>query len=214
MGLTSVSIGTTNTSFAHLLQLVRSARFFALLLALAANWPACAMDGASSAGAAAGTAAETSPKATNSAAPITAPRIADHVLIEKSARKLSLIADGKVLKTYAVALGRHPLGAKTKQGDGRTPEGLYTIDSRIAKSGFHRALHISYPNEQDKSHAAALGVNPGGEIMIHGIRNGLGFVGSLHRRRDWTGGCIAVTNPEIEEIWKAVPDGTPVEIRP
>jgi murein L,D-transpeptidase YafK len=116
------------------------------------------------------------------------------------------------LKTYVVALGRHPDGKKAEEGDGKTPEGTYTIDRRKIKSNFHRALHISYPNGSDAAQAKLRGVSPGGDIMIHGLPNLLSFVGQYHTIRDWTQGCVAVTNQEIEEIWRAAPDGTPVEI--
>lgn len=101
-----------------------------------------------------------------------------------------------------------------EEGDGRTPEGVYSIDRRKVKSTFHRALHVSYPNDDDLAQAKARSVSPGGDIMIHGLPNGLGFLGKLHLKGDWTAGCIAVTNPQIEEIWRAVPDGTKVEIVP
>ena len=139
---------------------------------------------------------------------------ADRVVIVKHERSLSLMSGGDVLKNYSVSLGGNPVGAKTQEGDRKTPEGLYRIDYRKPDSAFHRALHVSYPSEKDKSHAASLGVNPGGLIMIHGIRNGLGMIGRWHRLVDWTNGCIAATDAEIEQIWSAVPDGTPVEIRP
>lgn len=113
-----------------------------------------------------------------------------------------------------MALGSQLNLPKERQGDGRTPEGLYIIDGRNASSAFHRALHISYPNVADRARATAGGFAPGGDIMIHGIRNGLGWIGSLHRIFDWTKGCIAVTDGEIEEIWNAVPNGTVVEIKP
>ena len=112
-----------------------------------------------------------------------------------------------------MSLGREPVGPKKAEGDRRTPEGVYTIDTRIERSAFHRALHISYPNVADRAAAQSAGVSPGGAIMIHGIRNGLGWLGRAHRLIDWTSGCVAVTNPEIEELWRAVRDGTPVEIR-
>jgi murein L,D-transpeptidase YafK len=127
---------------------------------------------------------------------------------------MELMHDGKVLETYKVALGGEPVGPKTQQGDHRTPEGVYVIDRRNSHSQFHRALHISYPNAEDKARARKLGVSPGGDLYIHGLPNGYGFVGSAHRARDWTDGCIAVTDPEIEEIWRLVDNGTPVDIRP
>jgi murein L,D-transpeptidase YafK len=138
----------------------------------------------------------------------------DLVLVLKREHKLLLLNGEKVIKTYAVALGRGGLAPKQQQGDRRTPEGLYRIDRRKEDSSFHLALHISYPNDVDRERARKLGVNPGGDIMIHGITNGLGWLGSKHRRIDWTDGCIAVTDAEIEEIWTLVSDGTPVEVRP
>lgn len=140
--------------------------------------------------------------------------VADRVVVEKAARTLSLYHEGRLLKTYNVALGPNAKGRKEREGDGRTPEGTYVIDSRKADSAFHRALHISYPNAHDRTHARLLGVSPGGDIMIHGLPNGMGFIGKAHRLRDWTQGCIAVTNDEIEEIWRVVPNGTPIEINP
>jgi len=119
-----------------------------------------------------------------------------------------------LLKTYVVSLGRHPVGPKEREGDKRTPEGLYTIESHNPRSSFHRALKVSYPSAADRLAAEKRGVAPGGDIMIHGLRNGLGLIGRLQRGLDWTAGCIAVTNPEIEEICRVVPDGTPIEIRP
>ncbi|MFZ2948029.1 MAG: L,D-transpeptidase family protein, partial [Desulfuromonadaceae bacterium] len=139
---------------------------------------------------------------------------ADKILIEKKERRLTLISKGKVLKTYQIALGGNPNGPKERQGDNKTPEGTYVIDSRNKNSRYHRSLHVSYPNEKDKKRAKELGVSPGGDIMIHGIKNGLSWVGDLHTEVDWTKGCIAVTDEEIEEIDKLAPNGTIVEIRP
>jgi tetratricopeptide (TPR) repeat protein len=139
---------------------------------------------------------------------------ADKILIEKKERRLSLISRGKVLKTYQIALGGNPNGPKERQGDNKTPEGTYVIDSRNKDSHYHLSLHISYPNEKDKKRAKELGVSPGGNIMIHGIKNGFSWVGDLHTEVDWTKGCIAVTDEEIEEIEKLAPNGTIVEIRP
>jgi tetratricopeptide (TPR) repeat protein len=139
---------------------------------------------------------------------------ADKILIEKKERRLTLISRGEVLKTYKIALGGNPNGPKERQGDNKTPEGTYIIDSRKRDSRYHLSLHISYPNEKDKQRAKELGVSPGGDIMIHGIKNGLSWVGDLHADVDWTKGCIAVTDEEIEEIEKLVPNGTVVEIRP
>jgi len=139
---------------------------------------------------------------------------ADRVVVWKSKRQLELYANGRLVKSYVVALGRNPVGPKLQEGDKRTPEGLYAVESHNPRSSFHKALKVSYPSPTDRVAAAKRGVAPGGDIMIHGLRNGLGFIGRLHRRLDWTAGCIAVTNPEIEEIYRAVPDGTPVEIHP
>lgn len=140
--------------------------------------------------------------------------IADRILVEKGARRLTLLRDGASFRTYHVALGRNPRGPKREEGDGKTPEGIYTIDRRKADSDFHLALHVSYPNENDAAQAAARGRSPGGDIMIHGQRNGLGLFAEITQRRDWTAGCIALRNAEIEEIWRLVPLGTPIEIRP
>jgi tetratricopeptide (TPR) repeat protein len=139
---------------------------------------------------------------------------ADRILIEKNRRRLTLISQGEVLKTYKIALGGNPIGPKERQGDNKTPEGTYIIDSRNKDSRYHLSLHISYPNEKDKQRAKKLGVSPGGDIMIHGIKNGFSSVGDLHTEVDWTNGCIAVTDEEIMEIEKLVPNGTTVEIRP
>lgn len=139
---------------------------------------------------------------------------ADRIVIEKKQRRLRLIAQGEVLKTYKIALGGDPNGPKVKQGDNKTPEGTYSIVSRNKDSRYHLSLHISYPNERDKKRANELGVSPGGNIMIHGIKNGFDWVGDFHANSDWTKGCIAVTNEEIEEIGKLARNGTVVEIRP
>jgi murein L,D-transpeptidase YafK len=139
---------------------------------------------------------------------------ADLILIVKSERTMTLMRQGKVLKTYKVALGQEPRGAKTQLGDNRTPEGEYTIDLRNPHSQFHLALRISYPNQAHRERAGKLGVDPGGAIMIHGLPAAYAWLGPMHRHTDWTLGCVAVTNPEIEEIWKMVPLGTRVEIRP
>jgi len=138
----------------------------------------------------------------------------DRILIEKSARRLMLISQGEVLKTYKIALGGNPVGPKERQGDDKTPEGTYVIDGRNKDSRFHLSLRISYPNEKDKIRAKELGVSPGGDIMIHGIKNGLSWVGDAHAKVDWTNGCIAVSDEEIEEIERLAPNGTVVEIKP
>ena len=139
---------------------------------------------------------------------------ADKVLIEKQARRLTLLARGEAIKTYTIALGGNPVGPKEREGDNKTPEGSYIIDGRNGNSGYHLSLHISYPNAQDIERARELGVSSGGDIMIHGIKNGHGKLGTAHAERDWTEGCIAVSNPEMEEIYRLVPNGTVVEITP
>jgi murein L,D-transpeptidase YafK len=139
---------------------------------------------------------------------------ADRIVIVKSTRTMILMNNGKILKSYKVALSAHSIGGKERVGDDKTPEGLYTVDWKNAQSKFHRALHVSYPNAADREHARKLGVDPGGEIEIHGIGAKFGYLGALHRQIDWTAGCIAVTNEEIDEIWKLVAVGTPVEIKP
>jgi murein L,D-transpeptidase YafK len=139
---------------------------------------------------------------------------ADRVVVRKSARVLEVYEGDRLLRTYGVSLGRTPVGHKQQEGDGRTPEGRYVIDYRKLDSSFHKALHISYPAPADVAAAARRGVSPGGLIMIHGMRNGLGFIGGLHRFVDWTDGCVAVTNREIDEIETLVPIGTSVSIEP
>ena len=143
-----------------------------------------------------------------------APIKADSVLILKKGHLLELLSAGKVIRTYHVALGTGGLAPKQKEGDARTPEGHYVIDSRNAQSHYYKALHVSYPNAADRERATKAGVTPGGAIMIHGLPNGKGAIGPAHRLYDWTLGCIAVTDSEIDEIWTMVPVGTPVEIRP
>lgn len=142
------------------------------------------------------------------------PMTVTKVLVEKGARQLTLLSHGRVVRRYSISLGRNPEGPKIRQGDGKTPEGTYVIEGRNANSRFHRALRISYPNEDDIRRAEQRDVPPGGDIMIHGLREDLAFIGDVHRMVQWTDGCIAVTNKEIEEIWRLVPDGTVVEIKP
>jgi murein L,D-transpeptidase YafK len=136
------------------------------------------------------------------------------VLVLKSARRLLLLRGDQVVRDYQIALGGNPVGPKRHHWDRRTPEGRYRIDSRVEDSSFYRALHISYPNQADLEFAQRAGVDPGGDIMIHGLPNGEGWVGEEHRDFDWTNGCIGVTDDEMSEIWELVDDGTPIEIRP
>ncbi len=141
---------------------------------------------------------------------------ADKILVKKSERKLYVLKDGRPIRTYKVSLGVNPKGHKLRQGDNRTPEGLYYLDTRNPGSRFHKALHISYPNAQDRMDAAQRGVSPGGQVMLHGMGRG-GRARDLEdvlRGADWTAGCIAVTNAEIEEIWGYTTNGTPIEIQP
>jgi murein L,D-transpeptidase YafK len=140
--------------------------------------------------------------------------LADQVVVHKERRELHLLKGTDTVKTYRIALGRNPIGPKRTEGDGRTPEGNYVLDYRKLNSSFHLALHISYPNVSDRAQAKQRDVSPGGLIMIHGLPNGMGWLGRIYNIRDWTDGCIAVTNSEIEEIWAAVPDGTPVSLLP
>jgi murein L,D-transpeptidase YafK len=137
---------------------------------------------------------------------------ADFVFIDKSERRLELHRDGLVLRRYEIALGGNPLGPKRAEGDRRTPEGDYIIDRRNAQSAYHLSLHINYPNEADRAESARLGVPPGGDIFIHGLPNRypLGWAPKL----DWTLGCIVLNDAEIAEIWRLVPDGTPIRIVP
>ena len=142
------------------------------------------------------------------------PGSVDRVVVYKSQRKMVLLAGGKEVKSYLVALGGDPTGAKQRQGDHRTPEGRYTLDFRNPQSRYYKSLHISYPNSQDALEAKKRGISPGGDVMLHGLPKGYGWMGSKHRLQDWTDGCIAVTNQEMDEIWKLVHVGTPIEIKP
>ncbi|MBT9145953.1 MAG: hypothetical protein DDT42_01831 [candidate division WS2 bacterium] len=139
---------------------------------------------------------------------------ADKVIVIKSKRVLILLKDSEILKIYRIALGKNPAGHKNQEGDQKTPEGNYFITSRNQQSKYYLALNISYPNEFDIQNAKKLGVSPGNNIAIHGLPKDLEDLGKFHRRMDWTDGCIAVTNKEMEEIWQLVADGTPIEIKP
>ncbi|WP_298267586.1 L,D-transpeptidase family protein [Geobacter sp.] len=138
----------------------------------------------------------------------------DRVLVYKSKRLMELRNGSEVIRSYRVALGRNPVGRKVRAGDCRTPEGIYRLDRRSAASRFYRSIHISYPNAADRAAARKLGVAPGGDIMIHGLPKGFEDLEEWHVITDWTKGCIAVTNAEISEVWRLVPDGTPIEIKP
>ena len=140
--------------------------------------------------------------------------LVDRVLVEKSKRTLTLLRGDRKVAVYRIALGRDPVGRKAMQGDNRTPEGLYFIDYKIRNSTYHRALHLTYPNPGDRARADSLGVSPGGDIMIHGLGKKHDWMGETQHLFDWTNGCIALTDAEIEEIWDVVPLWTPVEIKP
>jgi murein L,D-transpeptidase YafK len=140
--------------------------------------------------------------------------IVDRVVVYKQRRTLALLARGKEVRSYKIALGTEPIGPKVQQGDHRTPEGSYVLDSRNPNSHFYKAFHISYPNAADAAAAKKMGVHSGGDIMLHGLPKEYAWVGKTHVLHDWTDGCIAVTNQEMDEIWKLVRVGTPIEIKP
>ena len=140
--------------------------------------------------------------------------VADTIKVFKARREMHLLTDGKVMASYRIALGGVPLGHKHQEGDERTPEGRYVIDWRNPQSRYFLSLHISYPDEIDRKNAAERGVSPGGDIMIHGQPNGFAAGSPVLQKMDWTNGCIAVTNAQMQEIWDSVPDGTPIEIKP
>ncbi|MDX2373112.1 L,D-transpeptidase family protein [Psychrobacter sp. PP-21] len=144
--------------------------------------------------------------------PIPTSTVIDKVFVDKSDRVLQLIERGNVIRSYRIALGDSPVGHKQQEGDQRTPTGIYTLDYKNENSIAYRSIHISYPNAVDKAHAKSLGVSPGGDIMIHGQMNGFGHLSWLNQSRDWTDGCIAVTNDEMDTIMAAVKVGTMIEI--
>lgn len=139
---------------------------------------------------------------------------ADLLVVHKSARRLVVYAHGSVVRSYAIALGHNPVGPKRHAGDHRTPEGWYVIDEHNPNSAFHRSLHLSYPSARDAARAHRAGYAPGGDVMIHGTRNGAGWLARLRRPADWTDGCIAVSDAEMDELYALVPDGTPIDVRP
>ncbi len=138
----------------------------------------------------------------------------DKIVVTKHKRRLDLISNNQIVKSYKISLGRVPKGQKEYEGDKKTPEGLYVINDKNPNSGYHKNLGISYPNEMDIKHAKSIGKNPGGMIKIHGIKNGFGWIGRFHLLFDWTLGCIAMTDKEIDELYKNVNIGTPIEIKP
>ncbi|MCU7937103.1 MAG: L,D-transpeptidase family protein [Candidatus Thiodiazotropha sp. (ex Dulcina madagascariensis)] len=139
---------------------------------------------------------------------------ADRVIVSKTESKLYLMSDHEVFRAFKVAFGNNPVGHKQHEGDERTPEGEYVLDYKNDGSSFYKSIHISYPNENDINLAKKKGVDPGGLIMIHGQRNGFGWLSSITQYFNWTDGCIAITNSEMDEIWEAVDIGTPIEIMP
>jgi murein L,D-transpeptidase YafK len=146
--------------------------------------------------------------------PRLAPHKADLVVVRKAKRTLQLLRGGRPFRTYQIALGPEPVGPKRRSGDGRTPEGVYTLDWRNPNSSFYRAIHVSYPAPHDREPAERWGVAPGGLIMVHGLPNGVPAARVGHPWNNWTNGCIAVTNSEMDEIWSLVDDGTTIIIYP
>ena len=153
-------------------------------------------------------------KSAPSAQPVRPGQKIDKVLVLKSARKLELISDGKPIKSYRISLGKQPKGPKMREGDKRTPEGLYWVDWRKKSDKFNLSMHINYPNISDAATARREGVNPGSMIMIHGTPDSEENPEELFHTLDWTDGCIAMKNNEMREVWNLVQDGTMVEIRP
>jgi murein L,D-transpeptidase YafK len=177
--------------------------------------PADSTRGASSATSKTTTPAKPAPAAPVARGRLTAiPLAGDSLVVDKSDRTLTLYSRGAPVRIYFVALGKNPTGDKQHEGDNRTPEGVFRIANRNPQSKFHLALRISYPDIRHLERARSLGMAPGGDIMIHGLALEFASAGNAHRLQDWTNGCIALTNEEIEELWSAVADGTPIEIRP
>jgi murein L,D-transpeptidase YafK len=139
---------------------------------------------------------------------------ADLVLVKKSESRLYLMNGGESFAAFDVLFGPNPLGHKQREGDGRTPEGRYLLDQKRARSRFYKALHISYPNAADRARARRLGVDPGGEIMVHGQPNKAGSDGFSAQDARWTQGCIALANDDMDVLWRAVEAGVPIEIQP
>ena len=138
--------------------------------------------------------------------------IIDRMVVHKSKHKLEAYSGGKLIVTYTIAIGKNPLGAKEYEGDQRTPEGIYTINDRNPNSGYHRNLGISYPNAQDIERAKRLGKATGGDVKIHSLKNGQGYIGKFHRWKDWTNGCIAVTDAEMDQLYDHTTLGATIEI--
>ena len=141
-------------------------------------------------------------------------QMADMVIVEKSESRLYLVRGGEAFASFHVAFGGNPKGHKQQQGDERTPEGKYVLGYKNANSAFYKSIHISYPNEKDREAARKRGVDPGGDIMIHGQKNGYGQFSVIVQFFNWTNGCIALRDKDMDVVWNAVKPGTPIEIRP
>ena len=139
---------------------------------------------------------------------------ADSVLVIKSENRLYLMSDGVAVASYRAAFGANPAGHKQMQGDERTPEGQYVLDYKNPNSQFYKSIHVSYPNARDRKNARRLGVDPGGDIMIHGQANGWGWASPVAQFFPWTDGCVALSDKDMDKVWMAVDPGTPIEIRP
>lgn len=151
---------------------------------------------------------------TNPRKPLDTSICIDKIIVTKHARKLDLISNNQIVRSYKISIGRVTKGAKEYEGDKKTPEGTYIIHDKNPNSGYYKNLGISYPNNYDIEHAKTIGKKPGGLIKIHGLKNGFGWIGRFHLMFDWTLGCIALSNNEIDEIYKTVKIGTPIEIKP
>lgn len=138
----------------------------------------------------------------------------DLVLVIKHENKLQLRAGDKLIQEFHVVFGKQPEGHKRQEGDKKTPEGRYVLDYKKADSAFYKAIHISYPNAEDRSQAKAQGVNPGGQVMIHGQKNGWGWLSFINQQFNWTNGCIALSNADMQQVWDKVAPGTVIEIKP
>jgi len=138
----------------------------------------------------------------------------DLVVVDKSQSSMALMRNGQILREYRIAMGDRPVGHKVTEGDQRTPEGRYLLDYKKSDSAYYRAIHISYPNEEDSLRASALGLDPGGQIMIHGQNPNSSLSPEEAQRYNWTDGCIAITNAQMDELWRAIDEGTPIEIWP
>lgn len=136
------------------------------------------------------------------------------VRVLKTDHKLQLLSDEKLVHEFHVVFGANPKGHKMQEGDERTPEGSYILDYKKTNSAFYRAIHISYPNAKDIASAKSRGVKPGSDIMIHGQKNGLGWLSFISQRFNWTNGCVALPNKDMDIVWALVKEGTPIEILP